>query len=140
MANWILFGMLLGIVTISGVVLCWQVVWLILDVRGILRTVNQLTDRLDPTIQEVNQILHKSNQAMDEAGNNYKKAEKGLGEAKETANELTTKAKHWAVALKVGFKKSVEVLKSGGTPEPETITLDAESASPVDEELVQALQ
>ena len=114
MANWILFGILLGVVLVSAVVLSWQVILLILDIRSILRSVNGITERLDPTIEEVNQILHKSNQVLDEAGNTYKNANQNLGDAKVKASSLKTRIQHTVLSLKVGVSKGVEVFKSGG--------------------------
>lgn len=113
MANWVLFGILIGIFLFSTIIVCWQLVMTILEVRGILAVVKQLTEEVKPTLHEVNEILRKSNLAMDEAGETYQTLGTKAKQAKSGFDKLKSKVQNWAIALQTGVERAVEVFQDG---------------------------
>lgn len=119
MANWVLFGILIGIFLFSTIIVCWQLVMTILEVRGILKVVKDLTEEVKPTIHEVNEILRKSNLAMDEAGETYQNLGSKAKQAKSGFAQLKAKVQNWAIALRTGVERAVEVFQEDGhSPNP----------------------
>lgn len=113
MASWILLGILLGLTLASISVLCWQLVQVLLDVRQILGLVKELTNDVKPALQDVNDILHKSNLAMDEAGNTYQALGENAREAMTYLGKLKAGARHAFLVAKAGVEKGVEVFREG---------------------------
>lgn len=116
MANWILFGILIGIFLFSTIIVCWQLVMTILEVRGILKVVRDLTEEVKPTLHEVNEILRKSNLAMDEAGETYQTLGEKAKQAKSGFERFKLKAQNWALSLQAGYERAVEVIRTGEEP------------------------
>lgn len=111
-SNWILFGILIGIFLFSTIVVCWQLVLTILDVRGILKTVHELTEEVKPTIHEVNEILRKSNLAMDEAGETYQNLGEKAEQARTGFGRFKNKVQNMALSLQTGLQRAKEVYNS----------------------------
>ncbi len=111
-SNWILFGILIGIFLFSTIVVCWQLVLTILDVRGILKTVHELTEEVKPTIHEVNEILRKSNLAMDEAGETYQNLGEKAEQARTGFGRFKNKVQNIALSLQTGLQRAKEVYNS----------------------------
>lgn len=115
MASWILLGILIGLTLASISVLCWQLVQVLLDVRQILGLVKDLTKDVKPALQDVNEILHKSNLAMDEAGNTYQALGENAREAMTYLGKLKAGARHAFLVAKAGVEKGVEVFRESGS-------------------------
>ena len=115
MASWILLGILIGLTLASISVLCWQLVQVLLDVRQILGLVKDLTKDVKPALQDVNEILHKSNLAMDEASNTYQALGENAREAMTYLGKLKAGARHAFLVAKAGVEKGVEVFREGGS-------------------------
>ena len=111
-SNWILFGILIGIFLFSTIIVCWQLVMTILEVRGILKTVHELTEEVKPTIHEVNEILRKSNLAMDEAGETYQNLGEKASQAKTGFGRFKSKVQNMALSLQTGLQRAKEVYNS----------------------------
>ena len=116
MANWILFGILIGIFLFSTIIVCWQLVMTILEVRGILKVVRELTEDVKPTLHEVNEILRKSNLAMDEAGETYQTLGEKAKQARSGFSRLKVKVRNWVLALQTGVEQAMEVYQHDGQP------------------------
>lgn len=119
MAEYILFGVLVGIFLFSTVVVCWQLVMTILEVRGILKVVRGLTEEVQPTLHEVNEILRKTNVVMDEAGDTYQSLGENMSRAKGNAKNFKQRIAHWKVVLATGAQKGLEVYQNGTVAETE---------------------
>jgi predicted PurR-regulated permease PerM len=115
MASWILLGILIGLTLASISVLCWQLVQVLLDLRQILGLVKDLTKDVKPALQDVNEILHKSNLAMEEAGNTYQALGENAREAMTYLGKLKAGARHAFLVAKAGVEKGVEVFREGGS-------------------------
>lgn len=113
MASWILLGILIGIFLFSTTVVCWQIIVTILEVRGILKVVRELTEETRPTLHEVNEILRKSNLAMDEAGDTYQALGENMRQARSTANKVQHKLQHVWLVARAGVERSLDVLRRG---------------------------
>lgn len=113
MANWILFGILIGIFLFSTTVLCWQLVMTILEVRALLKTVHGITEEVQPTLEEVNQILHKTNLVMDEAGETYQNMGKNAKRAQNGMQKIKFKLNNYRASLQTGLQSAVNVYRSG---------------------------
>lgn len=115
MASWMLLGVLIGIFLFSSILVCWQLVMTILEVRGILKVVKELTEDVKPTLHEVNEILRKSNLAMDEAGETYQTLGVKAKQARSGVNQLKLKAQNWVKSLQTGVQKAVAVYQGEST-------------------------
>lgn len=113
MANWILFGILIGIFLFSTILVCWQLIQTILEVRGILRLVRGLTEEVQPTIHEVNEILRKTNLVMDEAGDTYQQLGENVQRTRSVLERLKVKARHYKIALGTGVQQAISVYQRG---------------------------
>lgn len=113
MAEYILFGVLIGIFLFSTIIVCWQLVMTILEVRGILKIVRGLTEEVQPTIHEVNEILRKSNLALDEAGDTYQAMGQNLKKAKGGFAELKQRFSHWLIVARTGVNQGIQVFQEG---------------------------
>lgn len=109
MAEYILFGVLVGIFLFSTIIVCWQLVMTILEVRSILKVVRGLTEEVQPTLYEVNEILRKTNVVLDEAGDTYQSLGDNMTRAKGNAKNLKQRLAHWKVVLMTGAQKGLEV-------------------------------
>ena len=138
MAEYVLFGVLVGIFLFSTIIVCWQLVMTILEVRGILKVARGLTEEVQPTLYEVNEILRKANLVLDEAGDTYQSLGENVGRAKGGAGNLKQRIAHWKVVLTTGLQKSVDVYKEGSQ---ENVNEPLQLPSPEDsEELVKLPQ
>ncbi|PIQ28229.1 hypothetical protein COW36_04675 [bacterium (Candidatus Blackallbacteria) CG17_big_fil_post_rev_8_21_14_2_50_48_46] len=113
MASWILLGILIGLTLASVSILCWQLVQVLLDLRQILGLVKELTQEVKPALQDVNEILHKSNLAMDEAGNTYQALGENAREAMGYLGKLKSGLRHCFLVAKAGVSKGIETFRSG---------------------------
>ena len=111
MANWVLFGILTGIFLFSTLIVCWQLVMTILEVRGILKVVRELTEDVKPTLHEVNEILRKSNLAMDEASETYQTIGSKAKQARYGLTQIKTKIQNFVISLQTGANKALAVYK-----------------------------
>lgn len=121
MAEWVLFGLLIGIFLFSTTIVCWQLVMTFLDVRGILKTVHHITDEVQPTIHEVNEILRKTNLVMDEAGKTYQNAGQKAKRTKSGLEKIKHKLLGYKESLQTGVETAVQVYQNGDnghTPAP----------------------
>lgn len=112
MAEWLLLGLLIGIFLFSTIIVCWQLVMTILEVRGILKIVRGLTEEVQPTIYEVNEILRKSNLALDEAGETYQSLGENVERAKGGLGNFKQQLAHWLIVMQTGVHRSLDVLKA----------------------------
>ncbi len=127
MAEWLLLGLLIGIFLFSTIIVCWQLVMTILEVRGILKIVRGLTEEVQPTIYEVNEILRKSNLALDEAGETYQSLGENVDRAKGGLGRFKQQLSHWLIVMQTGVHRGIDVLKT----ETETSNvLELPAASP----------
>lgn len=115
MAEYILFGVLVGIFLFSTIIVCWQLVLTIFEVRSILKVVRGLTEEVQPTLYEVNEILRKTNVALDEAGDTYQSLGENVNRAKSNAKGFQQRLAHWKTVLATGARKGLEVYQTGAT-------------------------
>ena len=113
MAEYILFGVLVGIFLFSTIIVCWQLVMTILEVRGILKVVRGLTEEVQPTLYEVNEILRKTNVVLDEAGETYQSLGENVNRAKGEAGNFKQRVAHWKTVALAGVQRGVDVYKAG---------------------------
>jgi len=113
MAEYILFGVLVGIFLFSTIIVCWQLVLTIFEVRSILKVVRGLTEEVQPTLYEVNEILRKTNVVLDEAGDTYQALGDNVTRAKGNAKSLQQRLAHWKVVVATGARKGLEVYQTG---------------------------
>lgn len=112
MAEYILFGVLVGIFLFSTIIVCWQLVMTILEVRGILKVVRGLTEEVQPTLYEVNEILRKTNVVLDEAGDTYQSLGENMNRAKGNAKNFKQRLAHWKIVLMTGAQKGLEAYQA----------------------------
>lgn len=129
-SNWILFGILIGIFLFSTIIVCWQLVMTILEVRGILGVVRQLTEEVKPTLHEVNEILRKSNLAMDEAGETYQNLGDKAQQARSGLSRFKQKVQNVVLSLQTGLQRALEVYQSEDEDSPLLRKALPEHASP----------
>lgn len=113
MASWILLGILMGLTLASISVLCWQLIQVLLDIRQILGLVKELTEEVKPALHEVQEILHKSNLAMDEAGQTYQALGENAREAISHLGKLKKGVQHYLLAAKAGLCQGIETFRTG---------------------------
>lgn len=113
MAEYILFGVLVGIFLFSTIIVCWQLVLTIFEVRSILKVVRGLTEEVQPTLYEVNEILRKTNVVLDEAGDTYQSLGENVNRAKGNAKGFQQRLAHWRIVLATGARKGLEVYQTG---------------------------
>ncbi len=119
MAEYILFGVLVGIFLFSTIIVCWQLVMTILEVRGILKVARGLTEEVQPTLYEVNEILRKANVVLDEAGDTYQSLGENMNRAKGNAGDFKQRLAHWKIVAMTGLQKGVDVYKAGSASHEE---------------------
>lgn len=130
MAEYILFGVLVGIFLFSTIIVCWQLVMTILEVRGILKVARGLTEEVQPTLYEVNEILRKANLVLDEAGDTYQSLGENVGRAKSNAGNFKQRLAHWKIVLMTGVQQGVNAYKEGS----EDVNTPLQLSSPEDSE------
>jgi hypothetical protein len=113
MGSWILLGVLLGLSLASISILCWQLVQVLLDVRQILGLVKGLTEDIKPALADVNDILHKSNLAMDEAGQTYQALGENAREAMSTLSRLQNNIRHGLSVAGAGVSTGLSYFRKG---------------------------
>jgi hypothetical protein len=127
MASWILLGILIGLTLASVSILCWQLVRVLLDLRQILGLVKELTHDVKPALQDVNEILHKSNLAMDEAGNTYQALGENARDAITYLGKLKAGGKHAFLVAKAGLEKGLEVFREGSQDYDQPVQTESEA-------------
>ncbi len=135
MAEYILFGVLVGIFLFSTIIVCWQLVLTIFEVRSILKVVRGLTEEVQPTLYEVNEILRKTNVVLDEAGDTYQSLGDNVNRAKGNAKSFQQRLAHWKIVLATGARKGLEVYQTG-VAEAESGEAPLQLSSPDDSEQI----
>jgi hypothetical protein len=115
MSSDVLIGLLLGIFLFSSVVVVWQIVLTLMEVRETVRTVKDITasvhKEVSPAIADINEIIHKSNLAMEEAGENYKHLRTNGRTFAKALKRAQGQARHYLAVGQAGVTKAVAVYR-----------------------------